>query len=329
MKLLNFIFLILILIITSDCKDLPFNNEDIFSLESKRNSVKKLDINESLSRKSTATENELTIPPETEEFLGEDITIISQNLKLTEDTLIQNKRVILDKTIIQTFEYNLAIVAEEFISHQALIQNFPKKQKASTNQNGKNGGNILIKTKTAKGSLQLFLNDESGGFIPRRKISKRDRRKLSGRDGRKGYDAVYRTECRNIYIPVVFGFFGRIPVDRKCGKVCVVGPTKGQNGENGHRGFPGYNGKDGGSSGSFHLKALDLSEFQLTDIQNIPGFSSQGGKGSKGGYGGKIGRNGRDKYNICRYWIGPHFRLPQLTDFISLYLYCLMEVQVS
>ena len=35
-------------------------------------------------------------------------------------------------------------------------------------------------------------------------------------------------------------------------------------------------GKNGGSSGSFHLKAFELSEFHLTNIQNNPGPGSEG-----------------------------------------------------
>ena len=54
-----------------------------------------------------------------------------------------------------------------------------------------------------------------------------------------------------------------------------------------------------GNSGLFHLKAFELSEFHLTNIQNNPGPGSEGSKGSRGGSGGKRGKNGRDKKNLC------------------------------
>ena len=69
----------------------------------------------------------------------------------------------------------------------------------------------------------------------------------------------------------------------------MAAPTGGQNGEDGQQGLPGFDRKDGGNAGSFHLKAFQMSDFRLTDVQNNPGEGSKGGQGSSGGYGGYSG----------------------------------------
>ena len=60
---------------------------------------------------------------------GETI-FISENLELSKDTIIQNKKVVLNMVTIQTFEHDLTIIADEFVSNHSMIQNFPEGQKA-------------------------------------------------------------------------------------------------------------------------------------------------------------------------------------------------------
>ena len=122
------------------------------------------------------------------------------------------------------------------------------------------------------------------------KISKRKRESLRGRPGEDGWDAVYRTFCQDIYIPII-----SVTVDRNCWDECILPPTMGEAGGDGRRGLPGFKGKRGGDSGSFHLKAFELSEFHLTSIQKSPGYGSKGSKGSYGGLAGYRGINGRDR----------------------------------
>ena len=90
--------------------------------------------------------------------------------------LIQNKTVILDKTIIHTRQYDLTIIADEFISDHSIIRNFPDGETAEAKEIGRSGGHILIKTKKARGSLQLILNGENGGMFPGRKYPKEKKR---------------------------------------------------------------------------------------------------------------------------------------------------------
>ena len=236
------------------------------------------------------------LPPEEPPFLEEEITLISENLELKEDTVIKNRKIILDMAQIKTHEHSLFIIAEEFHSNHSVIQNFPEGKKAKKKEHGKNGGSIQIEAEKAIGELQLVLNGEKGGRVPRRsKISKAERKRLKGQDGRDGRDAVYERVCRTVHIPLGLSSIGipvfprSVPV-RNCWDECDRSPKRGKNGKRGKRGIPGFDGKNGGDSGSFHLKAFELSDFHLVNIQKIPGEVSKGGKGSRGGYGGDRGR---------------------------------------
>ena len=254
------------------------------------------DGNSGITTEGTLTEiqPDESSPPDEDSPISEDeISLISEDLDLTEDLVIQNRRVVLDGVTVKTFEHDLHIIADEFVSNQAVIQNFPEWRKAKKKENGKSGGNILIEADSVQGELQLFLNGENGGYVSRGRSVARS--KLRGQRGRNGRDAVYQKHCRPVY------FLSLMVVDRRCRYRCVSAPTQGQNGEDGQQGLPGFDGKNGGNSGSFRLKAFQLSEFLLTDVQNIPGAGSKGGNGSPGGYGGKRGRNGRDYKDLCNY----------------------------
>ena len=244
-------------------------------------------------------------PPEEPPFSEEEITLISEDLELTEDTVIKNRKVILDMAQIKTHEHSLFIIAEEFHSNHSVIQNFPEGRKAKKKEHGKNGGNILIEAEKAIGELQLVLNGEKGGRVPRRsKISKDERKRLKGKNGRNGRDAVYKRVCRTVHVPLSLNPIGipvfprSVPI-RNCWDECDRSPKREKNGKRGKRGIPGFDGKNGGDSGSFHLKAFELSDFHLVNIQKIPGEASKGSKGSHGGYGGDRGRNGRDRKGLC------------------------------
>ncbi len=284
----TFIFLFLSFFILSACEDLSFNDEDIVLPET--NSVQEISIIQGEDKKKfNINENSKHNP--------EEVTIISENLELSENTIIQNRKVILDMVTIQTLQHDLTIIADEFISNHSFIQSFPEGQTAKEKEIGKNGGHVLIKAKTAKGSLGLSLSGENGGYVPKRSISKKQRVRLSGRSGENGYDAIYDNYCRDLYIPTLFT--GKLIISRNCWDECRVTPTKGQDGEDGRQGYPGYDGKKGGDSGSFHLQAFNLSDFHLTKIKKTPGLGSKGGRGSNGGYRGERGQHGRDKKDLC------------------------------
>ena len=284
MNFFKFILLIFYFLIFSACKDFSFADEDFIALEA--NPVQETPVLKTESKVS-------------EQIPEKETTVLSEDLELSEDMIIQNKKVILDMVTIQTFEHDLTIIADEFLSNHSIIKNFPEKQTAKEKKDGRSGGHVLVKTKIARGSLLLNLSGENGGSVPKRKITRKEKAKLSGRNGKNGYNAVYDTWCRDFYIPLGLGLFGKIVLDRDCWNECRVHPTRGQNGENGRQGYPGYDGRKGGNSGSFYLQASNLSDFHLADVQKTHGLGSPGGKGSSGGYGGKRGKNGRDTENLC------------------------------
>ena len=204
------------------CEELPFTNEDITVPREKpevTEEIKELDnlqteseppilqdkkdipiITESSETKKPVTEE---IPPKEKPFLEEEITLISEDLELREDTVIQNRQVVFDMVAIKTFEHNLFIIVEEFVSNHSVIQNFPEGKKAKKFQNGRSGGNIQIEAERAIGELQLLLNGEEAGRVPKQNlISKEQRKRLKGQRGNNGQDAVYRTVCRTLSIPL-------------------------------------------------------------------------------------------------------------------------------
>ena len=305
MKFLQIIFLFSACFIFFACEDLSFTDKDIFSSRTRKEKAQDKTTIPKAEKKEEDKKN-LNIMKNEDQILEEETTVLSEDLELSENTVIQNRKVILDMLSIQTLQYDLTIIAEEFVSNHSFIRNFPEEQTANEKEDGRKGGQVLIKAKTAKGNLGLILNGEHGGPTPKRSISRMERADLSGRDGENGYDAVYDTRCRDFYIPLGLGLIPiKIFLDRNCWEECRVKPTKGENGEDGRPGYPGHTGKKGGDSGSFYLQAFNLSDFYLTEVKKMPGFGSRGGKGSAGGYGGERGKNGRDKKNLCSS------RLPQ------------------
>lgn len=268
MKVLILFFCFLML---PACNELPFTNEEV----------------QSLVEKNPDNTNE-------DEISKDEVTIIEEDMELTENAVIQNTRVILNMVTVKTFEHDLIIKADEFISNHSIIQNFEENKKAKKNENGKSGGGILIEANTAKGELQLILNGEKGGYVPGRKLSSSERSNLRGRNGRNGRNAIYREVCDTVTIFI-------FTVDTYCKDVCMASPKQGEYGGKGKTGLTGFNGKNGGNSGSFHLKAFHLSDFHLTEITNNPGTGSEGGKGSLGGDGGYAGKNGTDTKRLCKH----------------------------
>ena len=239
------------------------DNEEVIDSRSKEKVTEWKISRKETERQIPEPEPESIEEEEIEPLSPDEITIVSGILELEKDTVIQNRRVVLNMVTIKTFEHDLTIRTEEFESNHSVIQSFPEKAKAKKRKPGKDGGDILIEAGIAKGKLQLVLNGEDAGRGRGwKRISSKDRDRLRGREGKDGKDAVYRTFCKDLSIFV-------ITVDRHCWDECVSPPTRGEDGGDGKQGFPGHNGKKGGDSGSFHLKAFELSEFQLTSVKKI------------------------------------------------------------
>ena len=69
----------------------------------------------------------LKLPPPEEkepEIPEEETTVVSEDLELTEDIIIDDRKVVLNMVTVKTFEYDLSIIAEVFVSNHSVIQNF-------------------------------------------------------------------------------------------------------------------------------------------------------------------------------------------------------------
>ena len=296
MKFLKIIFLVVCLFIYFSCKEWAFTDEDILRSINEQEQKSKI---HSPTNKKTQPESY----KQDQEFLNEElsneheiiqenITIISEDLELKKHLIINSQKVVLDMAKLKTNEYNLAIIADEFLSKHSIIQNFPEGQKAKKRKEGKNGGNVSILTNKARGNLKLVLNGESGGFVSKRRVlTKEERQELLGFNGTNGRDAIYKKFCE------IESFL--FLTNRRCRFECVLKPTRGEDGGEGKRGLKGEAGRNGGDTGSFHLQAYDLSGFYLTEVKKTAGLGSAGGKGSFGGFGGKAGLNGKDDKNLC------------------------------
>jgi len=64
------------------------------------------------------------LSPEEPPFTEEEITLISEELELTEDTVIKNRKVVLDMAQIKTHEHSLFIIAEKFHSNHSVLYVF-------------------------------------------------------------------------------------------------------------------------------------------------------------------------------------------------------------
>ena len=294
MRFLNFLFFTFLILF--GCDELSFTNAETQGkdlIETKKPGEEPETTPDNLNEvEASPSEIKEQTPDEISE---EETTLISEDMELTKDTVIQNRKVVLDMATIKTFEHNLVILTEEFISNHSVIQNFPEKQQAKKFEHGKDGGNIQIETGTAKGELQLILNGEKADFVSKfRHLSEKEKKELKGHDGENGYNAVYKPVCQTYHIPIIW-----MPIGQDCWDVCAAFPTAGDPGGDGRPGLPGFDGKNGGNSGLFHLKSFELSDFHLTDIKQTPGEGSKGSKGSPGGAGGRGGNNGKDEKELC------------------------------
>ena len=264
----RFIFLVSVFFIFSACDNISFTDEDFILSETKSSK----EFNPKFSKEETTT--------------------LSKNFELSENTVIKNKKVIFNMVKIKTFQHDLTIIADEFISNHSIIQNFEEEQTAKENKKGKSGGHVLIQAKIAKGSLSLILNGENAGAVTRRILSEEEKFELFGMNGRNGRNAVYGKLCEEF----TFLFL----TNENCQNICLQNAESGENGERGKKGFKGENGKNGGDSGSFYLQAFNLKDFNLTDIKKTVGLGAHGGRGSLGGFGGLGGQSGRDEKNLCK-----------------------------
>jgi hypothetical protein len=138
---------------------------------------------------------------------------------------------------------------------------------------GKDGGNIVIKTKNAIGNINVFLR---------------------GQNGLNGSDGVPFIERAPSGPNGADGVSDWVDSPRIGHIVCQKHPTSGGPGLPGSNGRPGDNGKKGGNSGVLLLEISEKApQFNLKVYKEIgkAGIAGKGGAGQLGGLGGNPGNS--------------------------------------
>lgn len=164
---------------------------------------------------------------------------------------------------------SFVISADEIFSENIQIETFPQKTKGAIDQNGRSGGTLTIKAKSAQGKMHLVLRGEDGGDGgPGEAYTER---------GEKGADAM---AIRLLSSAGNLGHHAK--------RVCL-GSANGGKGAKGKEGRKGHDGGRGGNSGSFILEIANPSpdfEVSMEKIVGHGGNEGPGGPGQLGGLGG-------------------------------------------
>lgn len=217
--------------------------------------------------------------------------------QFTDNTKLNIQRLFLSSsTPLTTNGFNIEIVTNELISDKGIIQTFPEGSKASYSTDGKNGGSIVIKAKSAAGQLKAFMRGQNGG------------------DGLKGESYSSRAadgappgpgtmECSCVRCPYrTLMKLIEVADAQPMACFCDTIGSDGGNGAAGAKGRQGGRAGHGGDSGSLKVEIADGSAFLIQTDSKIgfAGSPGEGGDGQPGGVAlgsktrcsGRVGSNG-------------------------------------
>lgn len=181
---------------------------------------------------------------------------------------------------------NFLFEAERIIFMNSQIRAFPEGQTAAPGQDGRSGGQLIIKSPVISGDGHFNITGEHGGSGQKGPAPADSMR---GRDGLVGADAVSEELPRG---PAVHG---QIPsLFQSYFYKLLAAPVRGGHGEDGKKGWPGYAGGRGGDSMIVRFESEEVSQLRA-NITADRTRGGQGGPGGDGGAGGAPGRNGRCK----------------------------------
>ncbi|RYZ92225.1 MAG: hypothetical protein EOP06_04855 [Proteobacteria bacterium] len=188
---------------------------------------------------------------------------------LSQDQRIKIQRLFLSSTPLVTNGFNIEIVTDEIRSEDGLVETFQEHSKASFDQSGKGGGQLLIKARVAVGSLTIHMRGQQGGDGSR---GLELPRASTGADAVKGGE--YACSAATASAPMCY---------------CK---SYGPNAESGAAGGVGTQGSPagkGGATGYLRLEIVDGKELGLivNKLPGPPGSPGEGGPGQLGGFGGK------------------------------------------
>lgn len=178
-----------------------------------------------------------------------------------------------------TLGRNVLIEAESVHFHSAVLRSFTEDQIAENSMDGRSGGTLTIKAKSATGEVSFEMRGENGGHGTPAKTADDS---LRGAQGVAGYAPSYQIEM--IPCPPSSEIcLGPTPL-----MICTSPTPQGGPGQMGLRGYPGGNGGKGGDSGRLSLQIEDLTKLAWSN-HAIPGDGGERAVGGEGGQGGPGG----------------------------------------
>ncbi|RYZ93194.1 MAG: hypothetical protein EOP06_01860 [Proteobacteria bacterium] len=188
---------------------------------------------------------------------------------LNQDQRIKIQRLFLSSTPLITNGFDIEIVADEIRSEDGSIETFHEDSKASLDQPGQGGGQLLIKARVAVGSLRIQMRGQQGGDGSR---GGELARASTGADAVKGGE--YACSAATASAPMCY---------------CKSFGPNAESGAAGNVGMQGSPASKGGATGYLRLEVVDGQELGLVvkKFPGLPGAPGEGGLGQLGGFGGK------------------------------------------
>lgn len=229
-----------------------------------------------------------------------DFVVRAGQSEFIEDQKLNIKRLFISSDVsLRTNGHNIEIITDELIADKGIIETFLEGTKAANSIDGKNAGELIIKSKSAMGQLKIIMRGEHGG-------DGLDGAPYGSRasDGAAPGSGFVECLCHGRNCPLMvqkFNLFENNIEPMAC--ICSETGSDGGNGANGANGRDGGRAGNGGDSGSLKVEIIDGSAFLLQTESKI-GFAGRAGNGGPGQAGGialgtktrcsgRVGSNGR------------------------------------
>lgn len=232
-----------------------------------------------------------------------------------QDSIAENSKLVVNRFFITkdvpltTNGHDFEIVANLISAEGGVIQTFPLGSKANLDVDGASGGNLIIKSESARGNLKIYMRGQNGGDG-----SKGPAHASRAKDGSPAGSGHLFCECtgKNCLVSEIKARRAKHNTSldfndaflNPLGSSCSCDPI-GQNataGDNGVKGNKGHPARPGGNSGQLKVLVNDGREFfiETESSYGLAGSPGEGGEGQPGGLGGAGKRE--NKARDCRGW---------------------------
>lgn len=179
----------------------------------------------------------------------------------------------------------LEIQASEVISENATLESFsPDKKTAELGNEGKSGGELILKAKKLRGNIFIRGDGQNGGQGETGLVGS------VGAKGSRGPDTMLHEGAPTEVPPGAHIYRGYW---FQCDPIRAPGGEGGKGGQGG----PGLQGKPGGNSSKIFIEIMDTQEGEIF-FSKKPGLGGDGGMGGPGGAGGEGGAPGNIEWQM-------------------------------